>query len=162
MDSSSRSNAPLLAAPVTAAGGPHRIALPLSRVLDFARNEPQFHPSRRVAFALRPLLALALSTAGLCKSAAAAVPAGADRRQQSAPGPPAPPPSAAAGERRLPRSTGGDARAGDPEVLFTALSSLVEVVKSLTPGAGRVYAHLGHQAVAAGEEGPVASFAARS
>src|SRR5579863_5763167 len=35
----------------------------------------------------------------------------------------------------------------DPEILFSALSSLVEVVKALTPSTGRVYANLGHEAV---------------
>src|SRR5260370_42604551 len=47
----------------------------------------------------------------------------------------------------------GEPAGGDPDILFTALSSLVEVVKTLTPSDGRVYAHLGHEAVAGAERG---------
>lgn len=99
-----------------------RIVIPLHRVLTFARQESELRPSRRLGFAMRPLLSLALATTGLCQ----AVPA----------------PRSPWTERRP--STGGGA---DTEVLFAALSSLVEVVKTLTPRAGRVYAQLGHQPV---------------
>jgi hypothetical protein len=101
-----------------------RIAIPLHRVLGFARRESGSRPSRRLGFAMRPLLSLALETTGLC------------------PGLPATPVP-------LPDRRAGKGSAADPEILFTALSSLVEVVKSLTPSAGRVYAQLGHQAVPA-------------
>jgi hypothetical protein len=46
-----------------------------------------------------------------------------------------------------PGASGGEAPGGDPELLFSALSSLVEVVKILTPSAGRVYAHMGHESL---------------
>ncbi len=113
-------------------GVQNRIIIPLGRVLDFARHEPGFPPTRQVALALRPLLAVALSAAGLCQDLPPEPErAGRDGHLLQ------PPP--------LPRVA--DLRPGDPEILFTALSSLIEVVKSLTPGTGRMYAHLGHEAL---------------
>jgi hypothetical protein len=122
MDSSQRSHAPAAAFQLVAVPAHRRIAIPLARVLDFARHEPDSHPTRQLASALRPLLGVALATAGF--------------GQGLPPGAPAPRP----------------ARRGEPELMFDALSSLVEVVKSLTPSAGRLYAHLGHEAVADPEE----------
>jgi hypothetical protein len=98
----------------------------LHRVLTFARQESELRPSRRLGFAMRPLLSMALATTGLCP----AVPAPRSRWTERRP------------------SKGG---AAETEVLFAALSSLVEVVKTLTPRAGRVYAQLGHQPVPAAE-----------
>jgi hypothetical protein len=121
MTSSQQLEAPPFASLPQSPGGHCRIALPLHRVLGFARQDSELRPSRQLAFALRPLLGVALATTGLC------------------PDPPAAPPLLAG----RPRST-GDA-AGDPETLISALSSLVEVVKLLTPTAGRVYARLGHE-----------------
>ncbi len=100
-----------------------RIAIPLDRVLDFARHDSDPRSSRHLAFALRPLLSLALATTGLYRGLRQTPPA-------------------------LPRApAGGEAAGGDPELLFSALSSLVEVVKTLTPSAGRVYAHMGHESL---------------
>jgi hypothetical protein len=99
-----------------------RISMPLHRVLGIARRESEARPSRRLGFAMRPLLSLALETTGLCPGLTETARPQPDRRS-------------------------GKAGAADPEVLFTALSSLVEVVKTLTPRAGRVYAQFGHQAV---------------
>jgi len=119
MRSSHAVEAPPFGSPPQAAPRQRRITLPLHRVLGFARQELASHPSRQLAFALRPLLGLALETTGLCSAAPAGQPA-------------------------VGRRTGGPA---DPEILFSALSSLVEVVKALTPSTGRVYANLGHEAV---------------
>ncbi len=119
MRSSHAVEAPPFGRPPQVAPRQRRITIPLHRVLGFARQELASHPSRQLAFALRPLLGLALETTGLCSAASAGQPA--------------------AGRR-----TGGSA---DPEILFSALSSLVEVVKALTPSVGRVYANLGHEAV---------------
>jgi hypothetical protein len=124
-----------------------RIAIPLDRVLDFARHDSDSRSSRHLAFALRPLLSMALATTGLYRGLRPARPAFAHG------------------------AAGADAPGGDPELLFSALSSLVEVVKNLTPSAGRVYAHMGHESLdgagpaAAGEsdgesEGPAESDAA--
>ncbi|MBV8201643.1 MAG: hypothetical protein JOZ15_13560 [Acidobacteria bacterium] len=121
MRSSQQLEAPPFASLRQSAGGHRRIALPLHSVLGFARQDSESRPSRQLAFALRPLLGLALATTGLC------------------PDPPAAP------SRRSGR-TGGDG-AGDPETLISALSSLVEVVKLLTPSEGKVYARLGHEAL---------------
>jgi hypothetical protein len=104
----------------------HRIVMPLHRILGIARQESESRPSRRLGFAMRPLLSLALETTGLYPGRPATPWLRADRRS-------------------------GKSAAADPEVLFTALSSLVEVVKTLTPSAGRVYAQLGHQAVPGAE-----------
>jgi hypothetical protein len=100
-----------------------RIAIPLDRVLDFARHDSDSRSSRPLAFALRPLLTLALATTGLFRGLRQSPPA-------------------------LPHTPAGrEGAGGDPELLFSALSSLVEVVKTLTPSAGRVYAHLGHESL---------------
>jgi hypothetical protein len=100
-----------------------RIAIPLDRVLDFARHDSDPCSSRHLAFALRPLLSMALATTGLYQGLRQIPPA-------------------------LPHDvSGGEAPGGDPELLFSALSSLVEVVKTLTPSAGRVYAHMGHESL---------------
>jgi hypothetical protein len=104
-----------------------RINIPLSPLLDFARNEPQSR-SEQVALGLRPLLALALATAGHVDATA--------RGQAPA----------------LPRSRESSGASGDSEILFSALSTLVEVVKSLTPDAGKLYAHLGHQAIPSADD----------
>ncbi|MDP9122197.1 MAG: hypothetical protein M3O15_12680, partial [Acidobacteriota bacterium] len=104
--------------------GPQRIVIPLSRVLSFARHESASSPEQR-AIALRPLLALALATTGLSQT-------------QSMPPVPA---------ALLPRTAANDLPAGDPELLLTALSSLVEVVKNLTPASGKVFGRLGHEAL---------------
>lgn len=103
-----------------------RIAIPLDRVLDFARHDSDSRSSRHLAFALRPLLSMALATTGLYQGLRPA-------RRAFAHG--------AGG------AADGDAPGGDPELLFSALSSLVEVVKNLTPSAGRVYAHMGHESL---------------
>jgi hypothetical protein len=124
MRSSQQLEAPPFANLPLSPGGHRRIALPLHRVLGFARQDSESRPSRQLAFALRPLLGLALTTTGLC------------------PDPPPAPPL----RHGRPRSA-GDA-AGDPETLISALSSLVEVVKLLTPSEGKVYARLGHEALA--------------
>jgi len=115
--------------------GSGRISIPLHRVLGFARQESDSRPSRQLAFALRPLLGLALATTGLCPESPAVSP---HRRALPPPG-----------------SEGSEMDA-DAEILFSALSSLVEVVKILTPAAGKVYALLGHQAVPEpdGPDGP--------
>jgi hypothetical protein len=127
----------------------HRIAMPLARVLDFARREPDLHAPRQVAFALRPLLTLALSTAGLCQEQ----PEGGAARPGAAASPGR---DATALGRKAARSSDLD---GESELLFTALSSLIEVVRNLTPAAGKIYAQLGHRALPAGEraEGPYAA-----
>lgn len=109
---------PSMAGAVPARG---RIAIPLDRVLDFARLDSDSQSSRPLAFALRPLLSLALATTGLYRGLRQTLPA-------------------------LPHApAGGEAAGGDPELLFSALSSLVEIVKTLTPSAGRVYAQMGHE-----------------
>jgi hypothetical protein len=123
MTSSQRLEAPPFASLPQSPGGYRRIALPLHRVLGFARQDSESRPSRQLAFALRPLLGLALATTGLCPDPPAAQPLLQGRARSA-----------------------GDA-AGDPETLIGALSSLVEVVKLLTPTAGRVYARLGHEAL---------------
>jgi hypothetical protein len=92
-------------------------------VLGFARQDSELRPSRQLAFALRPLLGLALATTGLC-----------------------PEPSPVSRLRRGRTRRAPDA-AGDLETLISALSSLVEVVKLLTPSEGRVHARLGHEAL---------------
>jgi hypothetical protein len=129
MRSSQQSAAPPLASLPHISTGSGRISIPLHRVLGFARQESDSRPSRQLAFALRPLLGLALATTGLCPESPAVSP----RR------------------RALPLS--GSEMDADSEILFSALSSLVEVVKILTPGAGKVYALLGHEAVT-GPDGP--------
>ena len=101
-----------------------RIAIPLDRVLDFARHDSDSRSSRHLAFALRPLLTMALATTGLYRGLRPTHPALAHGV-----------------------AAGGEAPGGDPELLFSALSSLVEVVKNLTPSAGRVYAHMGHESL---------------
>jgi len=120
---SQHSAAPPLARLPHTSSGSGRISIPLHRVLGFARQESDSRPSRQLAFALRPLLGLALATTGLCPESPAVSP-----------------------HRRAWPSSGSEL-AADPEVLFSALSSLVEVVKILTPSAGKVYALLGHEAV---------------
>jgi hypothetical protein len=127
MRSSQPFEAPPLASLPHIRTGSGRISIPLHRVLGFARQESDSRPSRQLAFALRPLLGLALATTGLCPEAPAVSPL----------------------RRALPPS--GGEMAADSEILFSALSSLVEVVKILTPGAGRVYALLGHEAVSTPE-----------
>jgi hypothetical protein len=124
MRSSQQSEAPPLASLPHISTGSGRISIPLHRVLGFARQESDSRPSRQLAFALRPLLGLALATTGLCPESPAVSPL----------------------RRALPPS--GSEMDADSEILFGALSSLVEVVKILTPGAGKVYALLGHEAVA--------------
>lgn len=124
MRSSQHSEAPPLATLPHTASGSGRIDIPLHRVLGFARQESESRPSRQLAFALRPLLGLALATTGLCSE----------------------PPAVPALRRAWPPS--GTDMTVDSEILFSALSSLVEVVKILTPSAGKVYALLGHEAVA--------------
>jgi len=123
MRSSPQSAAPPLASLPHISTGSGRISIPLHRVLGFARQESDSRPSRQLAFALRPLLGLALATTGLCPESPAVSPL----------------------RRALPAS--GKEMEADSEILFSALSSLVEVVKILTPGAGKVYALLGHEAV---------------
>jgi len=122
MRTSQRLEAPPSSLPQSSCGS-RPIALPLHRVLGFARQDSELRPSRQLAFALRPLLGLALATTGLC-----------------------PDPAAAPHLRRGRPRVANDA-AGDLETLISALSSLVEVVKLLTPGDGRVYARLGHEAL---------------
>jgi hypothetical protein len=129
MRSSQQSAAPPLASLPHISTGSGRISIPLHRVLGFARQESDSRPSRQLAFALRPLLGLALATTGLCPESPAVSPL----------------------RRALPPS--GSEMDADSEILFSALSSLVEVVKILTPGAGKVYARLGHEAVPA-PDGP--------
>jgi hypothetical protein len=129
MRSSQQSEAPPLASLPHISTGSGRISIPLHRVLGFARQESDSRPSRQLAFALRPLLGLALATTGLCPESPAISPL----------------------RRALPPS--GSEMDADSEILFSALSSLVEVVKILTPGAGKVYALLGHEAVPA-PDGP--------
>src|ERR1700687_4686720 len=124
MRSSQHSEAPPLATLPHTTSGSGRIDIPLHRVLGFARQESESRPSRQLAFALRPLLGLALATTGLCPE----------------------PPAVPTLRRAWPPS--GDEIAADSEILFSALSSLVEVVKILTPSSGKVYALLGHEAVA--------------
>jgi len=123
MRSSQQSEAPPLASLPHISTGSGRISIPLHRILGFARQESDLRPSRQLAFALRPLLGLALATTGLCPESPAVSPL----------------------RRALPPS--GSEVDADSEILFSALSSLVEVVKILTPGAGKVYALLGHEAV---------------
>jgi hypothetical protein len=142
MDTTYRSDLAFPLSMVADPGLQNRIIIPLSRVLDFARHEPGIHPTRQVALALRPLLAVALSAAGLCDDEAAAEPplataAGTDTNRRRL-RPPHPERTAVPSPQR---------RLADPEILFTALSSLIEVVKSLTPGTGRMYANLGHEAL---------------
>jgi hypothetical protein len=120
------SEAPPFASLPQAAPPFRRITIPLHRVLGIARRESESRPSRRLGFAMRPLLSLALETTGLYPGLPVTSRLRADRWS-------------------------GKGGAADPEVLFTALSSLVEVVKTLTPSAGRVYAQLGHQAVPVAE-----------
>ncbi|HXO28930.1 MAG TPA: hypothetical protein VOA80_16385 [Thermoanaerobaculia bacterium] len=129
MRSSQQSAAPPLGNLPHISTGSGRISIPLHRVLGFARQESDSRPSRQLAFALRPLLGLALATTGLCPESPAVSPL----------------------RRALPPS--GSEMDADAEILFSALSSLVEVVKILTPGAGKVYALLGHEAVPA-PDGP--------
>jgi hypothetical protein len=129
MRSSQQSAAPPLANLPHISTGSGRISIPLHRVLGFARQESDSRPSRQLAFALRPLLGLALATTGLCPESPAVSPH----------------------RRALPPS--GSEMEADAEILFSALSSLVEVVKILTPGTGKVYALLGHEAVPA-PDGP--------
>lgn len=169
---------PLTVPPVSAllpAVPPHqRIAIPLSQVLDFARHDTDSQPSRQLAGALRPLLAVALATAGFCQGLPPELPVQKRPRRPAPAGSPsgsgaddatAEPEAAvslakdagavlhnrpiSAGAAAVPAGAGGD-----PEILFTALSSLVEVVKSLTPSAGRIYAHLGHEAVESDDASP--------
>lgn len=128
MRSSQQSEAPPLASLPHISTGSGRISIPLHRVLGFARQESDSRPSRQLAFALRPLLGLALATTGLCPESPAVSPL----------------------RRALPPS--GTEMDADSEILFSALSSLVEVVKILTPGAGKVYAALGHEAVPAPDD----------
>jgi hypothetical protein len=140
MDTTYRSDLAFPLSMVADPGLQNRIIIPLSRVLDFARHEPGIHPTRQVALALRPLLAVALSAAGLCDDETAAAPpaaAGTDTNRRRL-RPPHPERTAVPSPQR---------RLADPEILFTALSSLIEVVKSLTPGTGRMYANLGHEAL---------------
>jgi hypothetical protein len=158
MDSTYRSDLAFPLSLVADPGVQNRIIIPLGRVLDFARHEPGIHPTRQVALALRPLLAVALSAAGLCQDPPPDPPA-ADRSTVA--GTPASSLAARKGRRMHPAHHAhppqppqhgptdqlADLRPGDPEILFTALSSLIEVVKSLTPGTGRMYAHLGHEAL---------------
>jgi hypothetical protein len=132
MRSSQHSEAPPLATLPHTTSGSSRIDIPLHRVLGFARQESESRPSRQLAFALRPLLGVALATTGLCQEPPA-VPALR----------PVWPPSST--------EMTADSEA-DSEILFSALSSLVEVVKILTPSAGKVYALLGHEAVAPAED----------
>jgi hypothetical protein len=132
MDSIHRSDLAFPLSLVADPGVQNRIIIPLSRVLDFARHEPGFPPTRQVALSLRPLLAVALSAAGICEDLPADSPHPAHEDR---------------GPRSAPLARIADLRPGDPEILFTALSSLIEVVKSLTPGTGRMYAHLGHEAL---------------
>jgi hypothetical protein len=141
MRSSQAMEAPPLASLPRAAPRQRRIAIPLHRVLGFARQESESHPSRQLAFALRPLLGLALATTGLCPDAPPALDAARrpGARQERLP------PIYPQGAADLPDHP------ADSEILFSALSSLVEVVKTLTPSAGRVYAHLGHEAVASAD-----------
>jgi hypothetical protein len=128
MRSSQYPEAPPLATLPHTPPGSSRIDIPLHRVLGFARQESESRPSRQLAFALRPLLGLALATTGLCPE----------------------PPAVPSLRRAWPPS--GTEIGADSEILFSALSSLVEVVKILTPGAGKVYALLGHEAVAPPED----------
>ncbi len=121
MRSSQQLEAPPFASRPQPSCGHRRITLPLHRVLGFARQDLELRPSRQLAFALRPLLGLALTTTGLC--------------------PDQPPATSLHHGRR--RSAGETS--GEPETLISALSSLVEVVKLLTPDGGRVYARLGHE-----------------
>ncbi len=123
MRSSQRLEAPPSTSLPRSPYGHRRIALPLHRVLGFARQDCELRPSRQLAFALRPLLGLALATTGLC-----------------------PEPSPVSKLRRGRARLATDA-AGDLETLISALSSLVEVVKLLTPSDGRVHARLGHEAL---------------
>lgn len=98
-------------------GVQHRITIPVRRVLEFARHEPGFHP---------PTRQVAQALRQLLGAALAAAGLAEDSASSV--------PLAAACP-------------SEPEILFTALSSLVEVVKGLTPGSGRMYAHLGHEAL---------------
>jgi hypothetical protein len=174
MGSSQRLEAPPLAANFPGADpGGCRIAMPLRQVLDLARQESDSRPCRQMALALRRVLALALTTTGLCRSLP---PAPAEVAEDPwCPGGTAPPgrgsyPSLRQGREAM--TSRGEPAGGESEILFTALSSLVEVVKTLTPSDGRVYAHLGHEAVAGAEgeasdgrgreEWPQASAAPRS
>ncbi len=129
--------------------------MPLARVLDFARREPDLRAPRQVAFALRPLLTLALSTAGLCREQQAAAEPGTGGAA-AGPGREGVP-----GGRKTVRPVASD---GGSELLFTALSSLIEVVRNLTPAGGRIYAQLGHEPLPEGERsaGPHAARAPRS
>src|SRR5260370_15993863 len=111
MRSSQQSAAPPLTSLPHIRTGSGRISIPLHRVLGFARQESDSRPSRQLAFALRPLLGLALATTGLCPESPAVSPL----------------------RRALPPS--GSEMAADAQVLFGALSSLVEVVQLLTPRA---------------------------
>src|ERR1700688_2822793 len=116
MRSSQQSEAPPLASLPHISTGSGRISIPLHRVLGFARQESDSRPSRQLAFALRPLLGLALATTGLC------------------------PESRALSSLRRGWPPSGSELDADSEVLFSARSSLVEVGKILTPGTGKVYA----------------------
>jgi hypothetical protein len=131
MRSSQRLEAPPSTSLPQAPYGHRRIALPLPRVLGFARQDSELRPSRQLAFALRPLLGLALATTGLCPEPS---PVSQLRRGRT---------------RRAPHAAG---EAGDLETLISALSSLVEVVKLLTPSEGRVHARLGHEALPSRDE----------
>src|SRR5260370_396963 len=123
MRSSQRLEAPPSTSLPRSPYGHRRIALPLHRVLGFVRQDCELRPSRQLAFALRPLLGLALATTGL-----------------------GPEPSPVSKLRRGRARLAPDA-AGDLETLISALSSLVEVVKLLTPSDGRVHARLAHEAL---------------
>jgi hypothetical protein len=150
MDSTARIDMPLPPTTLPQQIPPHlRIALPLHRVLDFARQESDTHPSRQLASALRPLLGVALATAGFCQGIPPELPTAATANATT---------TTSASRLRQLQGAPATAPAGDTEILFTALSSLVEVVKSLTPSAGRIYAHLGHEAHegAAAEPAPYA------
>jgi hypothetical protein len=155
MGSSQRMEAPPLATGLPGeAPASCRIAMPLGQVLDLARQESESLPCRQMALALRRVLALALTTTGLCRSLP---PAAAEVAED----PWCPDAAASPGRGSYPSlrqgreatTSRGEPAGGEPEILFTALSSLVEVVKTLTPSDGKVYAHLGHEAVLGAERG---------
>jgi hypothetical protein len=145
MESRQRWDAPsLLTSVFEPAPGDDRITVPLRQVLQLARQESRSRRCRHLALAMRPLVAVAVETAGLGRGRPrrpAEVIAGRPAvTGGSGPYPPRGP--------WPPRPSQGEMAGGDSETLFTALSSLIEVVKIMTPRAGRVFAHLGHRAVA--------------
>ncbi|HVT16359.1 MAG TPA: hypothetical protein VHQ90_09310 [Thermoanaerobaculia bacterium] len=119
MAPTSRSREPQLPSPAWQVPAGRRLGVSLARALDLARDQRGACRTRQRTRPLRPFIVLALASAGLWPEPTAAAASGA---------------------------AGGDRTENDPELLFTALSSLIETVKSLTPPEGQVFAQLGREA----------------